>query len=127
MDSLRFQAVNHGVILKPCLQLGCPDVAPRGTSYCEAHAPEPWAQRGNFRSRFGMSRFAWDKLRARAIRRDGGKCVTCGATDDLEVDHVTPRSAGGSNALANLATLCNTCHTAKTHADQAATRRQRAR
>lgn len=127
MDSLRFQTVNDGVSVKPCLTTGCPDVAPRGTSYCRLHDPGPWAGQGSFHSRFGVTRHAWDKLRRRVIRRDGGKCVQCGATDNLEVDHMTPRSAGGGNEMNNLTTLCHTCHTTKTLADQAAMRLRRAR
>ena len=34
------------------------------------------------------------------------------------VDHIVPKAAGGSNADENLQTLCQSCHNAKTHADQ---------
>jgi len=40
-------------------------------------------------------------------RRDGGKCVVCGATDELHFDHVLPVSKGGTSAVAvNIQLLC---------------------
>jgi len=39
--------------------------------------------------------------------RDGGKCVMCGATDDLHFDHDVPYSKGGSSITAkNVQLLC---------------------
>jgi len=39
--------------------------------------------------------------------RDGGKCVICGATDELHFDHVIPYSKGGSSIVAeNVRILC---------------------
>lgn len=43
--------------------------------------------------------------------RDGYKCQCCGKKNcRLEVHHLLPRSRGGSDKLANLATLCSDCH-----------------
>jgi HNH endonuclease len=40
-------------------------------------------------------------------RRDGGKCVVCGAMDKLHFDHVVPISKGGtSNTADNIQLLC---------------------
>jgi len=57
-----------------------------------------------------------DELRPRIIpsavkievwRRDGGKCVTCGATNELHFDHIVPYSKGGSSLVAsNIQLLC---------------------
>lgn len=39
--------------------------------------------------------------------RDNGKCVECGATDDLHFDHVIPYSKGGASLVAeNVQLLC---------------------
>jgi len=40
-------------------------------------------------------------------KRDGGRCVACGATDDLHFDHDIPYSKGGSSLTAkNVQLLC---------------------
>ena len=51
--------------------------------------------------------------RQAVFKRDGFKCVFCGATDDLTLDHVIPRSKGGSSNPDNLQTLCRSCNTSK--------------
>jgi HNH endonuclease len=58
-------------------------------------------------------------LRFRILQRDGFRCRLCGlARNDspdvrLEVDHIVPRSRGGSNDPANLQTLCFACNRGK--------------
>jgi hypothetical protein len=40
-------------------------------------------------------------------KRDGGKCVMCGATDELHFDHIIPVSKGGTSVKAeNIQLLC---------------------
>jgi hypothetical protein len=40
-------------------------------------------------------------------KRDGGRCVSCGATDELHYDHIIPYSRGGSSMTAeNVQLLC---------------------
>jgi hypothetical protein len=40
-------------------------------------------------------------------KRDGGKCVVCGAADELHFDHVVPFSKGGTSLTArNVQLLC---------------------
>ena len=40
-------------------------------------------------------------------KRDGGKCVKCGATDELHFDHIIPFSRGGTSLTAdNVQLLC---------------------
>lgn len=51
-----------------------------------------------------------DRRRRALIKRDGHRCKVCGATCDLTIDHIVPRSRGGSNRLENLRLLCEPCN-----------------
>jgi hypothetical protein len=53
----------------------------------------------------GLTRIVFD--------RDGWQCVSCGSHADLSVDHVTPRSRGGTDDLENLQTMCIPCNVRK--------------
>ena len=52
----------------------------------------------------------WRKLREQVLIRDGRMCVTCGADEGLQVDHIVERQHGGTDHMDNLQTLCETCH-----------------
>ncbi|WP_442753891.1 HNH endonuclease [Methylocystis sp. JAN1] len=58
----------------------------------------------------------WPALRLAAKRRDGFKCVKCGARGRLECDHIQPVRTHPELAfdLANLQSLCAACHARKT-------------
>ena len=45
--------------------------------------------------------------------RDEGRCVRCGAEEDLQFDHVIPVARGGGNAPENIQVLCGPCNRAK--------------
>lgn len=58
-------------------------------------------------------------VRDAVFERDRFRCQRCGAVPGpgvwLEVDHIVEKAEGGSDEdLANLQTLCNSCHAAKT-------------
>lgn len=60
-------------------------------------------------------------LRWQVITRAMGRCEACGIGSDvraLEVDHIVPRSQGGSNDLSNLQALCSLCNVQKLDRDQ---------
>jgi len=47
------------------------------------------------------------KVKLEVWKRDGGRCVQCGTTDDLHFDHIIPWSKGGSsNTADNIQLLC---------------------
>lgn len=55
-------------------------------------------------------------IRHEIMRRDGFRCVLCGqdaSNDRLEVDHIIPVVAGGTNDIKNLRTLCSECNKGK--------------
>lgn len=53
------------------------------------------------------------KVREAVYDRDGNRCVKCGTTKKLTLDHIVPRSKGGSNKPDNLQTMCRPCNNAK--------------
>ncbi len=58
----------------------------------------------------------WKAVRQIVKRRDGFRCVKCGAVGDLEVDHIKPVRTHPALAFdpQNLQTLCVSCHSRKT-------------
>lgn len=65
-----------------------------------------------------------ERLRAAVWKRDGGRCQACGCAcvrprggrlreHAGTLDHVVPRSRGGSNRLSNLQLLCFACNQLK--------------
>jgi hypothetical protein len=67
-------------------------------------------------------------IRWQVFQRDAWKCVACGrgAADNaiLHIDHIVPRSKGGSGTLDNYQTLCNVCNLGKSNKDNNDLRRQ---
>lgn len=60
-----------------------------------------------------------DTIRYQVLTRDR-RCVLCGEDGSehrLEVDHIVPRSKGGTNDLENLQTLCRRCNGGKSNTD----------
>lgn len=54
-----------------------------------------------------------DDVRLAVWTRDEGRCVRCGASADLQFDHVIPVARGGGNSVENVQILCGTCNRAK--------------
>jgi hypothetical protein len=56
------------------------------------------------------------KLRFEVFKRDGFRCMYCGATPDkalLQCDHIHPVALGGRNEIDNLVTSCQPCNAGK--------------
>ena len=56
------------------------------------------------------------RTRFEVFKRDGFKCLYCGAHPPgvlLHVDHIQPVAAGGGNDIDNLATSCDSCNLGK--------------
>ena len=45
--------------------------------------------------------------------RDGYRCVYCGSSEHLTIDHVRPQSMGGPTTAANCVTACRACNQLK--------------
>lgn len=66
-----------------------------------------------------LSSFEWRRVRMHALKRDGAKCVCCGATPttgaQMNVDHIKPRKTHPHLALEldNLQVLCGPCNHGK--------------
>jgi 5-methylcytosine-specific restriction endonuclease McrA len=74
-------------------------------------------------SEYPRSRLNFTSKEKRAImERDGHRCVKCGATESLEVDHVLALCNGGTRSIENGQTLCVACHDEKTRHDKALAR-----
>jgi 5-methylcytosine-specific restriction protein A len=109
--------------LSPCRQSGCPTVTP--DRYCKDHTQYSNhldRHRGSAGSR-GYDA-AWQKIRKQALKRDLYLCQHCKnegrATSAKDVDHIIPISIDPSKRLdlANLQSLCRSCHNKKTLEDQ---------
>ncbi len=57
-----------------------------------------------------------DEVRAHVWLRDEGRCVRCGASDDLQFDHIIPVAKGGGAAAGNVQLLCGDCNRQKSDA-----------
>jgi ATP adenylyltransferase len=87
------------------------------------------ARIGEFLTARGMS--TWDyrmmvsdpvptDLRYTVLRNAKGRCHLCGVSAKerrIEVDHIVPRSRGGTNDLSNLQALCDECNQGKSNRD----------
>ena len=55
----------------------------------------------------------WSEIRSVVLVRDGNKCVKCGSTSSLQVDH-KKYGKWGEEKIDDLQTLCVLCHAKKT-------------
>jgi hypothetical protein len=53
------------------------------------------------------------KLKLEIFSKDDFTCVICRTNDNLTIDHIVPRSKGGTEERNNLQTLCRSCNSRK--------------
>jgi 5-methylcytosine-specific restriction endonuclease McrA len=58
------------------------------------------------------SRTKQEKKR-KLVKRFGSRCMACGKTGWVTLDHIIPTSLGGDNSLRNLQLLCISCNEEK--------------
>lgn len=107
---------------KPCRT--CRALTRNASGYCDQHASNTsgWNRRedkaGSTTQRgYG---YAWQQLRAQILKRDQYlcQCEDCQRLGRVreagEVDHITPKAAGGTDDPSNLRAIARLCHLAKT-------------
>ncbi|WP_051406780.1 HNH endonuclease [Nocardia sp. CNY236] len=94
--------------LRPCLECGEPSEAAR----CPDHARTDDRVRDRDHVHWNGAR--WKRL-SRRLRQIQPWCTSCGATDELTVDHIEPVCARPDLAyeLGNLQVLCKRCNSRK--------------
>lgn len=55
-------------------------------------------------------KYEYVQIRPLVLERDNHTCQKCGSKGYLEVNHIIPKSKGGTNDMSNLITLCDLCH-----------------
>jgi hypothetical protein len=64
---------------------------------------------------FSQSRYISETTKKIVYARDGGICKCCGSSLNLEYDHITPFSCGGSSEVSNIQLLCQKCNRSKSN------------
>jgi hypothetical protein len=57
-------------------------------------------------------------VRKAILEADRHRCRKCGATQNLEADHIMPIQHGGQSTFENGQTLCQECHRRKTYYEE---------
>lgn len=94
--------------LRECSAPGCHALVEKGR--CASHARRPWAQKHSRHERGYNS--MWVRLR-RQVLMEEAYCALCGSPDNPTVDHIIPKSQGGTDDRANLRRLCRLCQQCK--------------
>lgn len=103
--------------MRYCLAPHCPSMVDGRAAYCPSHAPKKAAYLGNRNRK--SSGWEWSRIRRRVLSRAGFSCEMEGCrAPATEVDHIIPRSRGGSDEMDNLRALCPPHHREKSEAER---------
>lgn len=110
---------------KICKEPGCFAPARHPAKYCPRHREKhgAWSDKGSRWSKksrhergYGTE---WDRLRNIVLGRDMHLCQVCLAAGvyrpGSQVDHIKPKSQGGTDDIENLQSICKECHKEKTN------------
>ena len=64
---------------------------------------------------FAQSRYISQTTKKIVYSRDGGVCQCCTDYENLEYDHISPYSCGGSSDVSNNQLLCRKCNRSKSN------------
>jgi 5-methylcytosine-specific restriction enzyme A len=78
----------------------------------KAYADYLWASYPERRKRANRA-ISQQEIRVMVFGRDNYRCRLCPSGENLQVDHIIPVAAGGSNEPDNLQTLCRSCNCSK--------------
>ena len=98
-----------GAVLRPCRHHRCPALV--STGWCPLHRRPVQPDLRPSSTARGYDR-RWRKIRLMFLRTNP-LCAACGRAAS-EVDHITPKRAGGEDDDENLQALCKSCHSSKT-------------
>lgn len=112
-----------GSIKKVCSRAGCYRSTSDKDGRCPLHKKKyNWRddkERGSSAAR-GYGR-QWRRVRDERMAADKGLCQPClrkgKYTAAAEVDHVVPKSQGGTDEIGNLQSICTACHRTKTQTE----------
>jgi 5-methylcytosine-specific restriction protein A len=106
---------------KECTFLRCTSPAVHD-GRCMRHPAKVWQRVEGTTTQRGYG-YAWQKLRAKILKRDGYvcQCDDCKKLDRVlaasEVDHIVSKAAGGTDSPDNLQAINSECHKRKTARD----------
>lgn len=92
--------------------------------YCDKHKDDAigWGKNRQISSRERGYGGRWRFLRQQVLERDSYLCCECAKEGRVsaasDVDHIVPKSQGGTDDLSNLQSLCKKCHKTKTYAEK---------
>lgn len=81
--------------------------------YRDVHRERKRLSNHNYKSRRKGTGIITNQEWIELLEYYGNKCLCCGSTDDLQLDHVIPLSLGGMNIISNAQPLCRHCNSSK--------------